>query len=311
MSVQIINRFPDYSSPDFNMDEYINTFRTANVIVHARSSHVYYGEHWGTFTIKTAFGGEENYFSSGCRYRVNDKSFLIINKGCEYSSLIDSVSPVESLALFFTTSFTAEIFHYINSRDKELLDNPLYYKNYTPDFDIYTNSSAVILERLYMVRKLLKDASIDAHKLDYLMRDIFERILSYKISEAKFVTGIPLLSLSAKKELYKRLGRVKDYIHSNYSDNISINNLAELACLCPHHLVRRFKKFYGITPHQYLTRVRIDSSKNLLVTGSMPVSEICSLAGFESVSSFSTLFSRHTGLSPLKYRQTHSKKSSI
>lgn len=311
MQVQIINHFPDYSAPGFSMDEYTDLFKTKNVIVHASSSHIYYGEHWGTFTIKTAFGGEENYFSSGCRYRVNDRSFLIINRGCEYSSLIDSVSPVESLALFFTMSFTAEIFHYANSSDKELLDNPLYYKNYNPDFDIHENSSAVILDYLYSIRRLLNSEHVKQCELDYLMREIFERILNYKISEVKFVSDIPLLTLTAKKELYKRLGRVKDYIHSNYSDEVSINRLAEVACLCPHHLVRRFKKFYGVTPHQYLTNVRIDNSKNMLAASTLPVSEICTLAGFQSAGTFSSLFAKHTGFSPLKYRQKHSKKSSF
>ncbi|MDQ3019771.1 MAG: AraC family transcriptional regulator [Bacteroidota bacterium] len=310
-NLKIIRSFPDYNSPGFNQNDYRNIFKEHNVIVHAASSNIFYAEHWGTLTIKSAFGGDENFISGGCRYRVRDKSFLIINDGFLYSSYIDSPSPVDSLALFFNRKFTAEMFHYSNSTDTELLDNPLYYKNFNAEFDIYTNNSIVILNYLYKLKFLLKADTTKPDTFDYILRDILEMVIKFKISEIKFVTDIPALTLNAKKELYKRLERAKDYMHSNYNEDVSINTLAKVACLCPNHLIRRFKKFYGITPHQYLTKVRIDNSKIFLTESTLPVTEVCSMVGFQSLGSFSSLFASHTGAAPLNYRKKHSSKKFV
>ena len=56
------------------------------------------------------------------------------------------------------------------------------------------------------------------------------------------------------------------------------------------------------TPHQYLTRRRIERAQDLLLQSDMTVTNICLDVGFESLGSFSTLFRRHLGISPERYR---------
>ena len=55
---------------------------------------------------------------------------------------------------------------------------------------------------------------------------------------------------------------------------------------------------FGVTPRQYLTRVRIEQAKQRLVREQASVTEVCMGVGFASVGSFSTMFRRHTGASP-------------
>lgn len=100
--------------------------------------------------------------------------------------------------------------------------------------------------------------------------------------------------------LYKRIVHAKLFIDANYSENIDLNNIADEAYFSKFHFIRLFTKIYGKTPHQYLISVRIENAMQLLQSG-MPVSYVCYAVGFESVSSFSTLFKKLAGVAPSAY----------
>jgi YesN/AraC family two-component response regulator len=61
------------------------------------------------------------------------------------------------------------------------------------------------------------------------------------------------------------------------------------------------EKVYRQTPHQYITRKRIDKAKDLLAENK-PVNEVCNEVGFESIGSFSILFKKEIGFAPTYYR---------
>ena len=100
-----------------------------------------------------------------------------------------------------------------------------------------------------------------------------------------------------KVYLYRRIVQAKLFIDSNYADNIDLNNISDEAYFSKFHFIRLFKKIYGKTPHQYLTFVRIEKAILLLKAGK-PVSEVCYAVGFESLSSFGSLFKRIVGSTP-------------
>jgi AraC-like DNA-binding protein len=74
-------------------------------------------------------------------------------------------------------------------------------------------------------------------------------------------------------------------------------------------LLRLFKKYYGVTPGQYLTDKRIENSKRYLQNG-MSVTDTCFAVGFESPSSFSTLFKNKTGIAPAAFQKSNFRKVS-
>ncbi|MEM7109073.1 MAG: AraC family transcriptional regulator [Bacteroidota bacterium] len=111
-----------------------------------------------------------------------------------------------------------------------------------------------------------------------------------------------------KKVLYKNQEQinaviaVRNYIDSNYDTDLNLDLLSKSQFISKYHLLRLFKKYYGLTPRQYLIDKRIEQSKKYLKNG-MSVTEACYAVGFESVSSFSTLFKTKTGRSPVKFRK--------
>ena len=87
---------------------------------------------------------------------------------------------------------------------------------------------------------------------------------------------------------------VRDYIDNNYETDLTLDFLSHTRFVSKCHLLRLFKKHYGLTPRQYLIDKRIEKSKEQLKKG-MLVTETCFEVGFESLGSFSTLFKTKTG----------------
>lgn len=100
--------------------------------------------------------------------------------------------------------------------------------------------------------------------------------------------------------LYRRIVHAKLFIDNHYAGAIDLDNIADEALFSKFHFIRLFKKVYGLTPHQYLIHVRIEKAMQFLRSG-MAVSDTCFAVGFESLSSFSSLFKRTAGISPTDF----------
>ena len=102
----------------------------------------------------------------------------------------------------------------------------------------------------------------------------------------------------------------KRYIDTNFGKEINLDLLSHLQFTSKYHLIRVFKRYYGITPKQYLIDKRIEEAKKMLKSGKS-VSETCYTVGFESLNSFSNLFKAKTGMPPSMYKRATFDKSRI
>ncbi len=128
--------------------------------------------------------------------------------------------------------------------------------------------------------------------------------MSYYIQELKRIKEI---CFSNKIQIDVAVN-TKRYIDANFEKELNLDLLAHLQCVSKFHLVRVFKKYYGITPRQYLINKRIEKAKEQLKAGKS-VSETCYAIGFESINSFSNLFKTKTGMAPSIYRRATFDKS--
>jgi AraC-like DNA-binding protein len=106
--------------------------------------------------------------------------------------------------------------------------------------------------------------------------------------------------------LYKRIVQAKLFMDRNYASDIFLDDILDEACFSKFHFIRLFKKIYGLTPHQYLISVRIEKAQHLLRLNTS-VTQTCFEVGFHSVSSFTSLFRKMTGISPSEYLQQQQK----
>ncbi len=109
---------------------------------------------------------------------------------------------------------------------------------------------------------------------------------------------------AGKSEVYRRVYRARKFIDQSFHRPLDLQQISRQAHFSRYHFLRVFRKIFNQTPHQYLTRRRIEGAKQLLAATNLSVTEICFEVGFESVGSFCSLFHRHVGLPPNLYR-TH------
>ena len=122
--------------------------------------------------------------------------------------------------------------------------------------------------------------------------------MNYFIKE---VNKIRMLCFSNEAQIDIAVNTRK-YINANFEEEIRLDQLAHLQHTSKFHLIRLFKRYYGITPHQYLIGKRMEEAKRLLKKGNS-ISDTCYKVGFESINSFSNLFKTKTGKSPSEYRK--------
>ncbi len=102
-------------------------------------------------------------------------------------------------------------------------------------------------------------------------------------------------------------GSVKEviqFIEQNYGrEELSLLDAARSIGISPQHLSRLFKKEMGVTFVDYLTKVRIRKSLELLGNGDMKIYEIAEQVGYSTQHYFSSVFKKTLGVSPAEYRK--------
>lgn len=104
-------------------------------------------------------------------------------------------------------------------------------------------------------------------------------------------------------DTFRRLCRARDLLATDYRLTLPLREAADEACLSPFHFHRLFSSTFGETPHDFLTRLRIDHAKRLLAAGHS-VTEVCFEVGYNSLGSFSSKFRVHVGQSPTEYQHS-------
>lgn len=107
-------------------------------------------------------------------------------------------------------------------------------------------------------------------------------------------------------DTFRRLNEARDFLAANHDRIITLEDVANEACFSPFHFHRQFKRAFQESPHEFLTRTRMERAQELLRQSDLTVSQICLEVGYESLGSFSTLFARRHGCPPTDFRRIYS-----
>ena len=103
--------------------------------------------------------------------------------------------------------------------------------------------------------------------------------------------------------------KVRFYISQHIMEKITLSTLAKQFFFTEEHLIRTFKKSYGITPHQYILKSKLRIAMIMLRTTKDSIEEISYRLNFSDSRHFSAQFKKHIGIRPLAYRNVSLKKS--
>lgn len=130
-----------------------------------------------------------------------------------------------------------------------------------------------------------------ANTLNYLFTFLFQKIAKEQNNEY-LDSKIPEALIS-----------VQNYIEQNFTNGIFLENLASIAKCSVPHFCFLYKKHFGCSPVNYVTKLKIEKAKYLLGNINYNVGEISNILGYKDIYQFSRLFKIYTGESPLHYRK--------
>ncbi len=133
--------------------------------------------------------------------------------------------------------------------------------------------------------------------LDLMIKELIVRLLQ---------TNAKMALLHETSSLFdnNRMAFIVKYIRNNLTENISVDCLAQKACMSTSHFYKTFKNTFGETPIDYLNTQRLNKAKKLIRTSSRKLADIAHVCGFNSSSYFTRIFKMHEGMTPNQYRNS-------
>ena len=141
------------------------------------------------------------------------------------------------------------------------------------------------LNSQYLTRILLQQ---NQEELCYLLQEVVESFMDAMFTHQD--QGNPHIRKALR------------YIAANYTQKLTLQNVASEVGISPNHFSTLFHKTVGVSFREYLCQTRVEGSKQLLLYTDYSLADIAAAMGFPDQSNFSKVFKRITGLSPGKYR---------
>ncbi|GIP41112.1 AraC family transcriptional regulator [Paenibacillus sp. J31TS4] len=105
---------------------------------------------------------------------------------------------------------------------------------------------------------------------------------------------------------YAEIDAVVSYIHDHLYDPLPLARLAEYAAYSPYHFTRIFKERIGLSPQYYISSLRLQRAKDLLLRTDMTIRDIGLEVGQQSLGTFTTRFTERVGMTPSHFRHSAS-----
>ncbi len=101
----------------------------------------------------------------------------------------------------------------------------------------------------------------------------------------------------------KNIQAIKSYLETNFTDEITLDSLEKMFFVSKSYLLKEFKKQYGVSPLRYLTQLKLEKAKLLLLGSNMSISEIAYSLNYTSSAYFAETFKQFHGITPTDYRK--------
>ncbi len=129
--------------------------------------------------------------------------------------------------------------------------------------------------------------------LTCLLIDLHRKLVVYDIT----------VNSDSEISIPKNILDIKSYLETYFANKITLDSLEKNFFISKSHLIKKFNKYYGVSPIQYLTQLKIEKSKVLLLQSNMSISEIAYSLSYDSSSYFSEVFKKLNKISPTEFRK--------
>ena len=224
-----------------------------------------------------------------CTYRIEKKEY-ILKKGDwvfipagVYHKVFYTESPHERLLIYFSKEYIEPSL--IKQLNKFSV-NPVY----TP-----VDTDGEYIDNV--IGNLFNEFNKPDEFSEMLYRNLLFELLVFFLRKPSFKNGEIGIDLV--------IAHTVEYIEHNYTQNLTLEELADISNVSVSYLSRKFKQIIGIGISEYIQMVRINNAKTLLIQTDESILKISNKCGFNDSNYFSYVFKEKEGISPLKYRKKY------
>ncbi|GAA4468144.1 hypothetical protein GCM10023093_25230 [Nemorincola caseinilytica] len=234
-------------------------------------------------------------------YRVETDTYLFSQPGDLYGLTIDNLHKTEICNIHICKRFFEGVAHSLTHTHAAQLD--------APD-DMATNARFVT--QLYrkdealnaILDRLIAPGTYKEGLFEPVLMQLVEHLLLQNEDVRKSISKLPFVKAAVRSDIYRRLALAKDIIHSGYTGPLDLDSICRETGMSKFHFLRLFKVQYRLTPHQYLTEVRMQKGLQMLEHSGESISAIAAHLGYEYPNSFIKAFRKTYDISPLQYRKS-------
>ena len=264
----------------------------------AKKRHTSQNVHIGTrrlgfCALYVFYEGNFGFVFDDVSYRPSTGDIFIVKNNVEFTVFF----PQNTYVYYYEINFPMDFFESVCD---ESMFHRLFFENNDDGFialSLNANVKKLIFEKFDNLDQIIIDDKFEKDFLSWsYIIQIIELISSSKNNKIEIsqVGKVPIKLIDAL-----------NYIHSNFTNPITISDVSEYCGISNTYLARMFKKFYLCRPLEYVTKLRIAHSKTLLAKG-VSVLDACYSSGFNDCKYFTTKFKSATGTTPYKYKKKNS-----
>lgn len=273
-----------------------------NAIVCGRAVHAEYEVFPQTLSIKMAGGGRERYFLARREVAVDDDNFLVLNEGSRYGSLLRAALPAGPPAWTFALFFRPGMQHEVAAERAQRLGAALD----APDMAAASTGmpgaaraggfaehlrphGGAVSRQLRRMAEAVQTGERDEMWLEEQCTALLDAMLDAECAPRP----APGARAAQRAELQRRLRLAADFIETHHAEPLTLERMAEAACLSRYHFVREFARAFGLSPHAYLTRKRARAALRCLRAGLTDRDALAHHCGFGSRWALMRALARH------------------
>lgn len=249
------------------------------------------------FTVKYTIKGQGQYSVNGKTKKVRQNQMLTINEGSLVNPLFAEGT---GFSIFVEPNIIKDCLDSISKPNFQFQTQDIleYSHNF---YDDVNYSKLKTIEELFNKLSRYKNLIIPT---DFYYEIASELLLCDEHIKQK-INQISSLKYSTKLEIYKRLEIAKHFLLNSLNGKFDLETLSSISCISKFHLIRLFKQTYGITPHRFFIREKINSIKNVIQQEpNKSLTDISVDFGYSNLYVFSKQFKAIYGVSPREYKKS-------